>query len=71
MLLQEIRCMQAMKERGIAGFPVIRHSENRLTTVGDKKYKLIFPEFIFNYQMTEKTINYLFVGKLDKKRQDF
>jgi len=69
MLLQEIRAKQALEELNRVDKITINHP-TPWTMIGDKKYTLIFPKYMFNYDL-KKTIDFLFIGKINKKRSDF
>lgn len=69
MLLQEIRAKQALDELNRDAKITINH-QIPWTMIGDKKYTLIFPKFMFEYN-SEKNINFLFIGKITESRKTF
>ena len=69
MLLQEIRAKQALEEINRVDKIIINHP-TPWTMIGDKKYTLVFPKYMFDYE-SEKTIDILFIGKITPKRHKF
>lgn len=69
MLLQEIRTIQALKERGIHLNFEICHKTPYVKILGQKK-TLVFPKFMFDYN-EEKDIDMLFIGLETPSRVEF
>lgn len=69
MLLQEIRTLQAIEETGLNLDYSFSHKEPYVQ-VGDKRYVLVFPNFMFEYDTT-KSVDKLFIGLKTDSREVF
>ena len=69
-LIQKIRAEQVLSEENLQLKVTIKHSNVPETIVGDRKFTLIFPKFILDYT-SDKDIDKLFVGVINKKRSAF
>jgi hypothetical protein len=69
-LIQKIRAEQVLEEEGL-DLPIkVVHSNDVETYIGDRKYTLVFPKFLLNYD-NDKTIKFIFIGLLNNKRSKF
>lgn len=70
MLLQEIRLKQALSEKGIDTTEYkISHKDPYIDVLG-KRYVLVFPKFMFDYDLHKKT-DILFMGLKTPSREKF
>ncbi len=69
--LQQIRAQQVLEEENL-NLPIrIKHAEDVMTQIGDRKFKIIFPKYFLNYDTSVKDINLLFIGNMTASRKLF